>query len=337
MDFSFYTSLSCVRGNLPLLEGVHLAGLPDQDDSAQLISIATAAVELFSVAPRLVDVTYSGPARALKRLPWKQLKRFEYLDVQRSELSDALSVLQYFSPGMQFELRRLFFPPALPGEVLIPPPVVSDLTDLIIEFATHSSGGIAEILRRLTLPCLCSLEVVSLYYEDPPITWDQAAFQRFCRRSECHKTLTTLYLLHATIASNELLDCLAELRALEALVVADHRAVAATLQPEHVLLTDEVFHRLTEKSSNAPRLLPKLAVFGGLALLCFDEAVYLEFVHSRVVGRKQGFESHIRWYPGSARELKPDVSEELRRLSDEKRFVGSIEAANEEEMQTFFY
>jgi hypothetical protein len=39
----------------------------------------------------------------------------------------------------------------------------------------------------------------------------------------------------------------------------------------------------------------------------------------------------------SARELNPAVFEELQQLSKEQGFVGSIDTANEQEMQTFFY
>ncbi|KAF7345505.1 F-box domain-containing protein [Mycena venus] len=312
MDFTPYTSLSAIRGNLPS------PGVP-------------------SHSPRLIDVTYTGPAMALKCLPWKQLTRFEYPDLHRDDLSAALSVLQYFPPAMTFELRRLVSPVSLDGEALLPP-VVSDLTELTIEFSFHSSGSIADVLQRLTLPCLSSLDVaVWLYGESPPVSWDQTAFQRFCMRSACHKTLTTLYILHVAISAEDLLDCLGELKALKALVVADHPTIGDV--PEKILLTDELFRRLAEEESpTVPRLIPKLAVFGGLSLLRFDEVVYLKFVHSRVLSRKGvEFESHIRWHSGSARELKPTVSEELRRFSAEKGFVGSIEAANDEEMHTFFY
>jgi hypothetical protein len=306
--------------------------------------MATAAVGLFAVAPRLVDVTYAGPAKALQDLPWKQLQRFEYPDLHHSELSGALSVLQYFPPSMHFELRRLMSLPTslTEGLALVPQPVVSDLTDLTVEFAWHTSGAMADTLQRLTLPSLSSLEVavVSPYKWNPPVVWNQMAFHRFCMRSESYKTLRTLFLLHVAITPADLYECLSELKVLREFVVADHPAVGDT--PEHVLLTDQVFRRLAERSlaehSPAPRLIPELAVFGCLSLLRFDEAVYLDFVRSRVDHRKGSeFESHIRWHSSSARELNPAVSEELQRLSKEQGFMGSIDAANEQEMQTFFY
>ncbi|KAJ6580811.1 hypothetical protein B0H19DRAFT_1112475 [Mycena capillaripes] len=344
MDFAFYTSFSSIHGHLPLLECAHLAGLVEPDDSAQ--AIATAAVELFSIAPRLVDVTYAGPAKALQSLPWTQLKRFEYLDVHSFEISDALSVLQYFPPGMEFVLRRMrmLFPSGLLSEEPTPTQRASDLTELTVEFASHSAGAIANILRRLILPCLVHLEVMSVDYKDShhPITWDHPAFQAFCLRSGCHKTLTTLYLLHVALSPAELLDCLAGLTVLEALVVADHPAVAD--KPEHVLLTDDVLRRLAvleaedSRQMHTPRLLPKLGVFGCLALLRFDETVYLDFVRSRlVVDGVKKFESHVRWHPGSERDLDPAVLSALRWFSEEKKFEGSIEEANEVEMQIFFY
>ncbi|KAF8211040.1 hypothetical protein K438DRAFT_1808677 [Mycena galopus ATCC 62051] len=331
MDFACFASLSSIRGNLPLLESVHISA--DLEASADVTTMATAAVELIAIAPRLVDVTYTGPAAALKSLPWKQLRRFEYPDLHRSELTDALSAAQYFPPGMQFELRRLICTQFLPIEEPLPPPIVSELTDLTIEFALHSPCAIGDVLHRLTLPHLTCLDVmVSRYSPNPAVTWDQTAFHSFCMRSRCHKTLTTLYLLHVAIASDELFNCLAELKSLKALVVADHPAMVS--QPEHVLLTDHVFRRFTDESTS---LLPELMVFGCLTLLRFDETVYLDFVRRLVDLQGAGFESHVRWHPGSARELDPAVLEELLRLAQEKDLVGSIEAANEEEMQNFFY
>ncbi|KAJ7036588.1 hypothetical protein C8F04DRAFT_1094966 [Mycena alexandri] len=339
MDFKYFTSLAPIRGNLPLLECAHIAGNLDPD-SPELLDLAAAAARLFSDAPRLTDVTYSGPAKGLEHLPWKQLKRFEYLDLNCSDLSDALSALQYFPPGMQFELRRIRFYPWSPVQALLPPPIESDLTDFTVEFAFYAAGGMTEILQRLTLPCLSFLELALLRHKDPPIAWDHITFLRFCARSDCGKTLTTLYLLHVAIATDELLECLAELKALAALVVADHPVVPFRRADPVWLVKDTLFRRLTERAQNTQRhlLVPKLAIFGCLSILRFDEAVYLDFVRSRVeVCPSREFESHVRWYVGSARELKPAVLSELQGLSETRGFVGSIEAANEEEMQTFFY
>ncbi|KAJ7777134.1 hypothetical protein B0H16DRAFT_1504435 [Mycena metata] len=341
MDFKHFTSLAPIRGNLPLLECAHIAGNFDPD-SPDLIGLAAAAVKLFSDAPRLTDVTYSGPAKGLEHLPWKQLKRFEYLDLCRFDLSDALSALHYFPPGMQFELRRFWFPAWDAAQALLPPPIESDLTDLTIEFGLHSPGGMREILERLTLRCLSFLELALLNHEHPPIAWDHTIFLRFCARSECGKTLTTLYLMHVAITTDELLESLAELKVLAALVVADHRPSRTRSDPVW-LVKDTLFRRLTERAENTQRhlLVPKLAIFGCLSDLRFDEALYLDFVRSRVEvcqsPAQTHFESHVRWYAESARELKPAVLGELQGLSKTKGFVGSIEAANEEEMKTFFY
>ncbi|KAJ7173426.1 hypothetical protein C8R46DRAFT_1255597 [Mycena filopes] len=349
MDFEFFASLAPIRGNLPLLECAHIIpGISDSSEKLQALAIA--AVELFSDAPRLFDLTYSGPAKGLKSLPWKQLKRFEYIDLRRTDLTDALSVMKYFPPGLQFELRRICFhsgtPPGRDALQIIPPPapIESNLADLTIEFAYHMPGGVAELLQRLTLPCLSFLEVALAYYKDyPPITWDHAAFMRFSARSECGKTLTTLYLLHVALSGDELLECLAELKVLTALVVADHPAFIDhhRTADEHLLLTDGVFRRLAERAVDTQQqhlLVPALAVFGCLSLLRFDEAVYLDFVRSRVEGcASPEFESHVRWYPASARGLKPAVLEELKGLSETRGLVGSIELVNEEELQTFFY
>ncbi|KAJ6465210.1 hypothetical protein C8R47DRAFT_1155352 [Mycena vitilis] len=339
MDFPFYTSLSSIRGNLPLLESAHIAGVVDPDDVLHTTEMAKAAVKLFSVAPQLTEVTYTGPPQALEFLPWIQMKRFEYLDLLLTELSEALSALQYFPPGIQFELRRLLCQPD-PGDEFIPPPTVSDLTDFIVEFAFPCHDAIAYILNRLTLPCLSYLEFLSLNYKDAPLTWNQPAFHAFYMRSGCHKTLTSLFLLHVAISPDELLDCVTDLRALQGLVIADHPSVSG--KPEHILLTDEVFRRLAHTGSDSePSLIPQLEVFGALVLLPrFNEVPYLDFVRSRVVARKDpehDFESHVRWYPGSTRKMKPAVLEEFQRLADEKALVASIEVANEEELQTFFY
>ncbi|KAJ7147682.1 hypothetical protein C8R43DRAFT_1129598 [Mycena crocata] len=341
MDFNstlMSQTLSVIRGNLPLLQTLHITGAAAAHDPEQMAR----TMALFADAPRLVDVTYTGPAKALQNLPWRQLKRFEYLDVHSSELSDALSILPRLPSNLQFELRRLWFPSGIRAPQSsdpFPPIVKSNLKDLVIELDSPSSSGLPEVLSRLTLPSIESLEVVSLYYPKSPILWDLSAFTRFCARSRCGGTLTSLYLLHAALTPPDLLATLSELPAVEVLVVADHQAVPAVA--EHVALTDEVFRRLVwQEDADTHPLLPKLAIFGCLSLLRFDEALYLNFVQSRLrLRRRQGqqFETHVRWHPGAARDLKPAVRAELRRLGKGDGLVESIDVATEVEMQTFFY
>ncbi|KAJ6504493.1 hypothetical protein DFH09DRAFT_1201273 [Mycena vulgaris] len=336
MEFSFFASLSAVKGNLPLLETVYISGPTNETDPEA--PLASAAMELFSVAPRLIEIAFSGPAKALRHVPWSQLRRFEYVDVRGSELSTALSILRYFPPGMQFELRRLMSCPVHRSVEFTLTPFASDLISLVVEFGSHSSSALADVLDRLTLPSLVSLEVLSLHYPVSPIIWDQSAFQRFCARSKCGASLTTLYLLHVALPPADLLASLASLPALTALVIADHWVDSGAIQ-EHVLLTDEVFRRLVWTDA-LHQLLPKLRLFGCLTLLRFDEAVYLDFARSRAVQRRscgEGFESYVRWLPGAARTLRSEVLDGLQRLQADEGLVGSIEAATEVEMQTFFY
>ncbi|KAJ7483433.1 hypothetical protein FB451DRAFT_1364363 [Mycena latifolia] len=339
MDFSFFTSLSAAHQNLPLLESVYISGPIDDAADPEALK-ASAAVQLFSVAPRLVEFTFAGPAKALQSLPWGQLRRFEYLDVYGFEFADALSILPCFPPGLQFELRRLMFSlEDLNGVDFTHPPFTSRLAALAVEFSAHSPSALSHVLDQLTLQSLKLLEVASANYRDSlPILWDQPAFQRFCARSGCGTTLTVLYLLHVALLPADLLATVAELPALTELVVADHWVDPSGLVPEHVLLTDEVFRALAWNAT-PQQLLPNLRTFGCLTLLNFDEAVYLDFVRSRVVQRRgEGgqFESYVRWQPGATRTLMPEVLSALTRLEDEG-LVGSIEIANDVEMQTFFY
>ncbi|KAK7031747.1 F-box domain-containing protein [Favolaschia claudopus] len=344
MNFASYSALSPISGNLPLLECVHIAGIQDWDDSVHDTDLATAAVKLFADAPCLRDVTYIGPAKALKSLPWSQIQRFEYLDLHSFELTASLEVLKYFPPGMRFELRRLMYHQVVIialddlAQIMNPQPVVSQLTHLTVEYALHFYGAINDVLKRLTLPSLTCLEFVVWQYNDmPPLLWDQPAFHEFCVRSNSHQTLTTLYIQHVALTPEQLYATLADLDALTSLVIADHPAkqTAQCESPECILVTDEVLRKLS--AGNPTGLIPNLSSFGCLSLVHFDEAVYLEFVRSYVDRRGSDFDSHIRWHPGTERELKPEVLTELAKLTQEKGFIGSIQVADEVEMYTFFY
>ncbi|KAJ7803176.1 hypothetical protein B0H14DRAFT_2889489 [Mycena olivaceomarginata] len=254
MSFASYGFLSSIRGNLPLLECAHIVG--DWDDSAQVASMATAAVGLFARGASARSALETTPTFRVPGSPsFRTLRRSFHITI--------------FPPSMHFELRRLMSLPTslTEGLALVPQPVVSDLTDLTVEFAWHTSGAMADTLQRLTLPSLSSLEVAVV----SPYKWNPPA------------------------------------------------------HPSHRPGLPPAGRALACAASDS-----ELAVFGCLSLLRFDEAVYLDFVRSR-------FESHIRWHPSSARELNPAVSEELQRLSKEQGFMGSIDAANEQEMQTFFY
>ncbi|KAJ7483448.1 hypothetical protein FB451DRAFT_106629 [Mycena latifolia] len=247
MDFSFFKT--CPSWKAPT------SGGPDPE-----ALMASAAVQLFSVAPRLVEFAFAGPAKALRSLPWNQLRRFEDLDVYGYEFADTLSVLQYFRPGIQFELRRLmFFAEALIGADFTHPPFTSHLAALVVKFSFHSPSALPDVLDRLTLESIKHLEVASINYASTnyahsstddyphslPIPWDQPAFQRFCVRSGYGTTLTVLYLLHVALLPADLLAAAAELPALTELIVADYWVDPSGLVPEHVLLTDEVFRALT--------------------------------------------------------------------------------------------
>ncbi|KAK7008440.1 F-box domain-containing protein [Favolaschia claudopus] len=169
MDFASYSALSPYIGNLPLLEC------------------------LFANAPYLRDVTYIGPAKALKSLPWSQIQRFEYLYLHSLELTG-------------LELRRLMYHQVVIialddlAQIMNPQPMVSQLTRLTVEYALHFYGAINDVLKRLTLPSLTCLEfVVWQYNEMPPLRWDQPAFHEFCVRSNSHQTLTTLFIQHVAL------------------------------------------------------------------------------------------------------------------------------------------
>ncbi|KAJ7065491.1 hypothetical protein C8F01DRAFT_1125767 [Mycena amicta] len=358
MDFAFGTALSEIRGNLPRLEYIHLAGLIDQDgaDAAQTLSAATAAVALITDAPSLIDVAYTGPVKALDSLPWCQLERFEFFDVHLLELNEALSVLKYFPPGLQFDIRRLFVPHIQSDAAYTALPVTQrhcdNLTSIIIELQSSTGLGIEEVLNRVTLPALTHLEATSIYYPAAPgpLLWNNTSFQLASARSGWDKTLTSLYLFHVLLCPAELLSTLEGLPRLSVVVIADHA-------PQTILLNDDVLHALVWDPDEGHNLLPNLTVFGSLSLLHFDEQLMLKFFRSRLDKMLTSpslphlaseftdgpeFETYIRWLPETdATRLdgfNKGVLEELREAATGRSgVVWSMELANETELKTFFY
>ncbi|KAF7296428.1 F-box domain-containing protein [Mycena chlorophos] len=363
MDFSFSAALAEIKGNLPRLEYIHLAGLIDQDgaDIALALEHATAAVSLIADAPSLVDVAYTGPVRALDALPWSQLERFEYFDVHLHELNEALSVIKHFPPGLQFDIRRLFMPhihttQSNPLGLPVTRHYSENLHSMIIELQSSTGLGIEEVLNRVTLPALTHLEATSIYYPATPgpLLWNQESFQAASYRSDWAKSLTSLYLFHVLLRPAELLSTLTSLPRLSVVVVADHA-------PNEVLLNNDVLQALVWDPDKDRTLLPNLTVFGALSLLSFDENLLLAFFRSRLekmdttpslphpVADVEGApecEAYIRWLPETPSErlekFKKNVLDELRELaapggSCRKGVVWSMEAATETELKTFFY
>ncbi|KAJ7432440.1 hypothetical protein B0H11DRAFT_2297560 [Mycena galericulata] len=322
--------LSDVKGRLPQLQSLELLGEPSP-------------LDMFEIAPRLQRLHFSGsPAdfAALPNLPLHQLHELRCTEMWgASELlgfpaSPALNLSTHLSNTAKFclQLASLVLPPNIQLSASLPP-ITSSMASLWIgvERDGFSAGNVTrpmgEIIKSLTLPALEEFEIDAEGYPRLALPWPQNEFLALSSRSSFHTHLLCLKLYHSIVTPEQLLECLANLPALEMLGISDHRLVAEGGGADQLLISDTLLGELTRTSKRC--LIPRLKSFNCQSLLQFDDTMYLNFVLSRLPtaraddenSEKDPFEIGIWWLPGYNRELDPAVIERL----DELRLQNQVD------------
>ncbi|KAJ7737769.1 hypothetical protein DFH07DRAFT_1064682 [Mycena maculata] len=256
----------------------------------------TSEFDLFEDAPRLIDVAFTGPISLMPKLPWNTLQRFAlrtYITGVPEDLGAGLSLMRFCAPGTHFQFSRLdvsrqSVPLNLPAITV----AISSLDlNLVVQIDPQRTRDLlGEIIDSLTLPHARSLR----FSANPrtPLYWPTANFLSFLSRSACHN-LHVLD-LEAVISADELFQCLSVLPELSALTLSD-----CPVGPiNHILLTDDVFRRLTWTADAPTCLVPKLALFRCTTRLRFSSDVFVDFVRSRV-GTGRLFKVDLCWFPDS--------------------------------------
>lgn len=283
--------IAAAKGNLPLLETLEISSQNEECTGS----------DVFLVAPRLCDVTFTGWAAKVPTLPWNQLERCKYINILPNDFVDSLALLPHFSTGTRciFELAVL--------DILDPidlPPISSNIPAFNLVLTVNSYWGTSDVLGAvlacLTLPCLDTLALVGELNE-PPLHWNQDKFLSFASRSALHASLVELE-IRATIQDYQLLQCLAGLPLLDALILSESHDHSNTF------ITDDLFAGLVRRSEDTC-LVPRLTFLCLTSCLRFSESTFWEFAASRLVPDRPDdglSQVKIYWLPNQIRELSPE-------------------------------
>ncbi|KAJ7648101.1 hypothetical protein FB45DRAFT_1020310 [Roridomyces roridus] len=271
-------------GNLPLLETLHIVDEKDGDGSAVT----------FGPAPRLKCFKFHGNASNYPKLPWHQL---EIVTIRAAptipvHVSSAISLINHMPPACELELELLELSVELPITI---PSAVSDMAALSLLLSGKTQdydtrGILAAIFDALTLRNLQFLEFHRVWYGSGTALWPSDAFSAFAQRSSLGDCLIELQ-IYVRITDAQLVECLALLPSLEALIISD-----CTGEPENVLITDTLLRALTLKGDSesdtedttsrllpaVQQLIPALHFFRMSSLFRFTEDVYWEMLESRL-------------------------------------------------------
>ncbi|KAJ7673716.1 hypothetical protein DFH06DRAFT_1173112 [Mycena polygramma] len=276
------TVLGSVEGQLPVLQRLEIGG------STHLLH------DIFTVAPELTHVTLAPDAHSEPpSLPWNQLREVIY-EAGNCTGDLPFAILRHCPRQCAFVIRNLQVTylrvpmPALP-------PIVFNIQSLQWEMGDfeddeHSQQSLGGLLGRLTLPCLRELTLQSCDGA-PPLFWPQGDFLAFTSRSLFRENLIKLCLQDVIITTDELVECLSQMQAIQELFIQDVPARA------HILITDGLFHSLTRTSGPAC-LIPHLSSFRFACGLHFSETMLLGFVESRLFPGQRPLEITIEWQGG---------------------------------------
>ncbi|KAJ7753741.1 hypothetical protein B0H16DRAFT_761934 [Mycena metata] len=262
-DFAAFAS---VRGNLPVLENLHVSNLRDD-------------CNFFEFAPRLTELTLEEPIAPHPKLPWGQIQTLSYAQLYSDELNDALSHLSRCPQLTSLAFLRLYISDGVDPVIL--PPLISDIGSLAFGFILEShhhteSPIVSELLGCFTLRRAHTLRFET---EESPLPWSHTAFLALCSRSSLHDTLRTLEIDNLTISGAQLLECLSALPRLEALSISDPNHYPSS--PEKFLITDPLLRGLTLEP-DCEDLVPHLHTFDCKSFMQFKASSYLDFIASRV-------------------------------------------------------
>ncbi|KAJ7062737.1 hypothetical protein C8F01DRAFT_1135074 [Mycena amicta] len=227
----------------------------------------------------------------IPRLPYAQLQSLTFKD---NGTVDFIDILPKLPLGAKFTfhyiahtwLTHLLSWDNVPAELKPFPRVTSPITRLHLELsAAPNPTQVLEFTGRL-LDCLTLPNLTTLAFERRsfPAFWPGPEFTMFSQRSALGNTLRVLDVHRMLLTPNALLGVLADLSALEELMVADHPLHNAGPGAMYAF-TDVLFRRLTlQHNLNSPSpagLVPRLHHLTCISLFTFTPAAYRDFIGSR--------------------------------------------------------
>ncbi|KAJ7018560.1 hypothetical protein C8F04DRAFT_381817 [Mycena alexandri] len=287
-DFAAFAS---VRGNLALLESLHVSNLRNDCD-------------FFEFAPRLTELTLEEPIPSHPKLPWGQIRTLSYARLFSDELNYALSHLSHCTQLAKLVILRLYI--SARDDPFILPPLISDVQSLALGFTSESDYDTESPIVSELLGCFTLRRAHTLHFEteNSPLPWHHTAFLALCSRSSLHDTLRTLEIDNLAISAAQLLECLSALPRLETLSISDPNPYPSSYRnaiaenPEKFLVTDILLRGLT-LNPDSEDLVPHLHTFDCKTFMQFEHRSYLDFIASRVgPGRNAAgpFQSSILYF-----------------------------------------
>ncbi|KAJ7276880.1 hypothetical protein C8J57DRAFT_1466275 [Mycena rebaudengoi] len=287
MDLPVFEFISSAKGNLPLLQTVHLPGTNVEE------------VNIFEVAPRLSRIYVEGLWRpGLPLFPWIQLNQILYL---YSQAQHSLPLMPHCVSDSVFWLWHVTVSAMLPHSLQ---PIISDIRSLGLTLddqgdSLHCSRMFDEIIANFTLPRLRVLCIGEI--GETPTTSTQ-------------DTLETLQLGDVSTTDHEPIECLVRLPLLEHLLIVDLLLTdgeGEDVHDRHIVVTDHLLARLFWTSDSTT------------CVLCFDARLLLDQVKSRISPRSQGppFQFHVCRAPSCQKDLDPDVWAQLRDLDNKRELM----------------
>ncbi|KAK7058231.1 hypothetical protein R3P38DRAFT_2497701 [Favolaschia claudopus] len=265
--------------------------------------------------PRLKHFKFRGTFDALPAsFPWNQLETCAY-DCDDGWNPATLSVLRTANDSAVFTFRLNLYQE--PNEQIM---VSSNIRHISFEVnSTYHTDPVRELFDALTLPRLQVFE-----YRSPGVgvvvgspTWSSDGFMALAHRSAFATHLIRVS-IHARIADEELLGCLAALPCLEELSVFDTFG-SEYLSYSSTVVTNQFLQGLLCVPGEAP-LVPKLRMLAVTTVMDFTDSVYFYVVVSRIgkireVDRSGVFDACIRRYP-EQRKLTNKARKKLKSLAD---------------------
>jgi hypothetical protein len=252
---AFYDHLTSAKGHIPQVRKLTISSTDYGADARH-------ALDTFSNAPRLYDITLNNVESDMIVLPWEQITQCS-LSV---DAYDCLEMLQRMTSLVNCQLEDI-------GDVEdaeISFRVVSHLQSLRLASYTD---GLPVVFQNLILPAVRTI-TVDLGFDS---LWPHTAFLHLIRQSPFR--LERLILRGVMLMPDELISCLAELPSLVELEICYGMSPCFNCFNRTVL--SHLTHRREASASEALFLLPNLRVLKLWGPMDFDDLSFADMVQSR--------------------------------------------------------
>ncbi|KAK7043355.1 hypothetical protein R3P38DRAFT_2883762 [Favolaschia claudopus] len=264
-------------------------------------------VETFQIAPRLRELTYSGSADQLPKIPWTQIQRCTNIDYfSQTSLSSRLSLLSRLTDAANVKLG--FYLQTSSIDEALDLNITSHTQHIQLEVSTTKRSRAAptacHFLDNLTFPSLMS----------------SPHFLRLATRSGFAQNLIRL-VVHVLVTDTELLRCLEVLPKLQSLSITDCTSPSPGAS-SGIVITDLLLQGLVFVPGSPSVIAPQLHSLTFNSVLDFTDSLYIDLVTSRAgLAGEDAFNANLWWLLAKKREMSADALNKIAQLTAEKRLI----------------